>query len=104
MGITPDMQVIRTAIEGNSLQQMRAKEDRAKEAGEQSILLGPHKSKGEDRRFVRKGSVGGWRTKLNQAQLRLIDQYAGDMLDRLGYERGLVNEQQAEPEVSTLGV
>lgn len=92
LGITPDLARIRTAIENNTLQQMRAKEDRAKKAGEHSILLGHRTSKEEDRRFVRKGAVGGWRDKLTDAQVKLIDEYAGDTLAAVGYEPGLVKE------------
>ena len=104
VGVKPNLQVIRKAVEGNSLQQMRAKEDRAKKEGEFSILLGPHKSTGEDGRFVRKGSVGGWRNKLTDAQLQLIDEYAGDMLTRLGYDLGANIERQAQPEMPAFTV
>lgn len=99
IGVKPNLQIIRKAIEDNSLQQMRTREDRERKAGESSILLGPHKSTGEDGRFVRKGSVGGWRNKLTDAQLQLIDEYAGDMLTRLGYDLGANIEQQAQPEM-----
>jgi len=104
VGITPDMQVICKAIEDNTLHQMRAKEDREKKAGEQSILLGPHKNAGEEGRFVRKGSVGGWRDKLADAQLEFIDRYAGDVLMTLGYERRPARLQQTQPEVATLSI
>lgn len=86
LGVTPDVRIIRKAIADNSLQQMRAKEDKAREAGERSSLLATHKSSGEEGRFVRKGSVGGWRDKLTDAQVQLIDRYAGDVLLTLGYE------------------
>jgi hypothetical protein len=104
VGITPDVQVIRKAIEDNTLQQMRAKEDREKQAGEQSVLLGPHKDAGEEGRFVRKGSVGGWRDKLTDAQLEFIDRYAGDVLMTLGYERRPAKLQQTQPEVAALSI
>ncbi|HXW99630.1 MAG TPA: sulfotransferase domain-containing protein [Candidatus Acidoferrales bacterium] len=104
VGITPNMQIIRKAIEDNTLAQMRKKEDNARKAGETSILLSPHKSAGEDGRFVRKGSVGGWRSKLSDAQIRLVDEYAGEIMDRLGYERGVSEEQPAESAVSAVSV
>jgi Sulfotransferase domain len=101
LGVTPDFRIVRKAIENNSLQQMRAKEDQAIRVGEQSALLGCHKSPGgEDGRFIRKGSVGGWRNRLTDAHLRIIDQYAGDMLARLGYESGLL-EPRARPATIT---
>jgi hypothetical protein len=92
VGLKPNYQVIRKAVEDNTLQRMRAKEDRAKAAGEHSILLGSHKSDGEESRFVRTGSVGGWRNKLTPAQVNLIEQYAGETLAALGYEPGLVEQ------------
>ncbi len=93
VGINPDVQVIRRAIENNTLQQMRAKEDKAKKAGERSILLGSRtEAFDETSRFVRKGAVGGWREKLTDAQVKLIQQYAGDTLEAVGYEPGLVRE------------
>jgi hypothetical protein len=104
LGITLNTQVIRKAIEDNSLQQMRKKEDNAREAGEESVLLSPHKSSREDGRFVRKGSVGGWRGKLTEAQLKLVDHYAGDTLATLGYESGLAEERQTQPEASVVNV
>jgi len=97
LGVTPDSRIIRKAIENNSLQQMRAKEDNAIKAGEQSALLGCHQSPGgEEGRFIRKGSVGGWRSELTDANVRLIEQYAGDVLATLGYESGLLEEQRSE--------
>src|SRR4029077_15210576 len=104
LGLTPDVRTIRKAIENNTLQQMRAKEDRARKAGEPSALLGCHKSAEEDGRFVRRGAIGGWRSKLTDAQVKPIDQYAGDMLATLGYVRGLVEEQQSELTISALNV
>jgi Sulfotransferase domain len=92
VGLKPNYQVIREAIEDNTLQRMRAKEDRAKEAGEQSILLGKRKSVEEESRFVRTGSVGGWRGKLTPDQVKLIEQYSGEMLAAMGYELGLVEQ------------
>jgi hypothetical protein len=92
VGLRPNYQIIRKAIEDNTLQRMRAKEDSAKQAGEKSILLGERKSVDEENRFVRKGAVGGWRSKLSDAQVRLIEQYAGETLASVGYEPGLMEE------------
>jgi hypothetical protein len=36
-------------------------------------------------RFVRSGSVAGWKDKLTPAQLELIERYAGGAMSRLGY-------------------
>jgi|SRR5271165_5665501 len=104
LGVTPDFRVIRKAIEDNTLQQMRAKEDKARKMGEQSVLLASHKSTGEEGRFVRKGAVGGWRSKLNDAQIKIIDQYAGEVLATLGYELGFAEAVQSQATVSTVSV
>lgn len=92
LGICPDSQVIRKAIENNSLQRMRTKEENAKKAGEQSIVLGERRHLDEDRRFVRQGSVGGWRDKLNDAQVKLIEQYTSTMLLCVGYDLTFIPE------------
>jgi sulfotransferase family protein len=93
MGVTPNLQHIRKAIEDNTLQRMRKIEDTAKKAGEQSILLGNRKGVDEVSRFVRKGAVAGWREKLTEAQMKIFQQYAGDTLELLGYEPGLVAQE-----------
>jgi hypothetical protein len=94
VGLKADALAIRRAIENNTLQQMRAKEDKAKKAGETSILLGRRtEAFDETSRFVRKGAVGGWRSKLTDAQVKVFEQYAGDTLATLGYEPGLVREE-----------
>ena len=98
VGINADVRVIRRAIENNTLQQMRAKEDKAKKAGEHSILLGSRTDAlDETSRFVRKGAVGGWREKLTDAQVKIFEQYSGDTLETLGYEPGLVRETVYSP-------
>jgi hypothetical protein len=104
LGVTPDFRVIRKAIEDNSLQQMRAKEDRAAKVGEHSPLLASHKNNGEDGRFVRKGAVGGWRNKLTDAQIKIIDQHAGEVLQTLGYELGTEGEGQSQSTVPALSI
>lgn len=77
LGVSARPEAVRTAIDNNSLERMRQKE-------EESVTL--HRSKGgEEGRFVRKGAVGGWREKLSDEHLRLIDTYAGDAFRRMGY-------------------
>lgn len=104
LGVTPDAAAIRRAIESNTVQRMRAKEDKARKAGEPSSLLGNHKSAEEDGRFVRKGAVGGWRAKLTDAQVKVVQEYAGETLLSLGYAPGLTDDKRtSEPAVSVLG-
>jgi hypothetical protein len=75
-GMPVDRNLIRAAIANNTLDRMREKEKRS---------LNLPKSATEEGRFVRKGSIGGWRARLTEPQIALIDQYAGSVLARLGY-------------------
>jgi hypothetical protein len=102
LGVTADSRIIRKAIEDNSLQQMRAKEDKSRRAGEQTALLEVNKKIAEEGRFVRKGAVGGWRTQLTDAQIKIVNQYAGEMLATLGYESGLAEQPRTGSPISAL--
>lgn len=75
-------QVIQKAIQNNSLQSMRRKEDRAPQIGCDLRA----KSIPEEKRFVRSGAVGGWRQRLNPAQAEYLQRNTGEMLVRLGFE------------------
>ena len=73
LNVRVDSQRISDAIGNNSLQEMKKKEQ-----------LSPQKVSKRDR-FVRSGSVGGWREKLNEAQVELVRRHLGPELRRLGY-------------------
>jgi len=75
-GVPIDLQVIRSAVANNGLDRMKEKE---KKDPQRASKRG---------RFVRTGSVGGWRNVLTPAQARLVEQYAGESLARLGYPVG----------------
>ena len=76
LGVKADRGVIEAAVANNSLDAMKEKEKRSQNLP---------KSKTEEGRFVRKGAVGGWRSRLTEEQVALVDRYAGPMLARLGY-------------------
>jgi sulfotransferase family protein len=73
LNVSADNQKISDAIASNSLQEMRKKEQ-----------LSPQKVSKKDR-FVRNGSVGGWRENLTDEQIDLVNRYLGAELKRLGY-------------------
>jgi hypothetical protein len=75
-GLERDPEQIRRAIANNSVEQMRAKE-----------LQSPRKASVRGQ-FIRTGKVGGWAGKFTPEQLDTIDYHAGDVMDRMGYERG----------------
>jgi Sulfotransferase domain len=74
LGVPADRQLIHRAVVNNSLDKMREKENQS-----------PQLPLGNDR-FVRSGLAQGWRGKLSDSQLKLIEQYAGDVLLRTGYD------------------
>jgi hypothetical protein len=91
-------------VENNSLRAMREKEDKAKKSGAtlgKGTLLRKHRVDREDARFVRSGSVGGWREKLSEAQIAMVTKYAGEALVRAGYPAGPATESQSEELVAS---
>jgi Sulfotransferase domain len=73
LGMDVDLDKIRRAVENNTVQKMREKEDR-------------HPGRAAIRgRFVREGAVRGWVSKLTPAQVRLIEKHAGPAMVRMGY-------------------
>jgi hypothetical protein len=87
LGVPVNLDRIREAITNNSVERMRAKENAA-------VRL--PKSAGEEGRFVRKGAVAGWRDKFSEEQLRLVDEQAGAVLQRLGYPLAFPAEAREE--------
>ena len=69
---------VRCAVENNTLEKMRKKEDQAPPE-----VLPPNKGQGAG--FVRKGKAGGWREVLTPVQVEVLEDYAGDLLQKLGY-------------------
>jgi Sulfotransferase domain len=99
LGINGDRNLIRRAIENNSLRNMREKEEKAKNSGAtlgKGTLIRKHNVNREDARFVRSGSVGGWREKLTDLQIDMVTRYAGEALLRAGYPAGLAIPVQGE--------
>lgn len=83
LGLPSDRRRIQEAIFNNSVQRMQEKENHATDIDGYS----PQKSNGNGSgsRFVRGGSVGGWRRKFSEQQVHLIERYAGMTLARMGY-------------------
>lgn len=77
LGAEADGNAIQAAIRNNSVESMRAKEERSRLAK----IAG-------DGRQVNRGDVLGWRGKMTAHQILLVDACAGHILDRFGYPRG----------------
>lgn len=88
LGVDPGDGVIQRAVANSSLEKMKEKERR--EPVKASV-------KG---RFVNSGAVQGWRSKLTPAQVQIIEQYAGDVLKRLGHPLSTeINDLKSIPEM-----
>ncbi|MGO9126858.1 MAG: sulfotransferase domain-containing protein [Terriglobales bacterium] len=89
-GMKREQEAIRQAIANNSLEKMREKE-----------IDSPRKASVRGR-FVRTGQVQGWRGKLSDEQLRVIEAKAGEVLVRMGYplvtNSRSAGSAQADPE------
>jgi hypothetical protein len=83
LGVDADDDVVRAAIANNTLDGMRAKEDRAAREGRRRAAR-------PELRFIDKGSLTDWRDALAPAQVDLIEQHFGGVLRSLGYELSLV--------------
>lgn len=81
-GLEPNQEQIRKAIANNSVERMKAKE---KESPQRASKKG---------QFIRSGSVGGWRGKLNDAQIQIVRDQAATLLNRLEYP---LDAQAEEP-------
>jgi Sulfotransferase domain len=75
LNVSADPELVQNVVANNSLEKMRAKEDRRT----------VYKVSTEEDRHVHGGVVCGWRQKLTHEQIQLIHQYAGKALARMGY-------------------
>jgi hypothetical protein len=87
IGVGVSRQQLQQAVDSNSLERMKAKEDKSQQLRQD--------------RFVRSGSVRGWEGKLTVAQLQLIDRYAGPALAALGYPPGSAPAAPPSAELSS---
>lgn len=81
LGVTLDRKEIQQVVANNSLDRIRAKEDRAPQ-----IVRRPGKeSSGEENRFIRSGNSGGWQTRLTEPQVAEIERVMGSALLLAGF-------------------
>jgi hypothetical protein len=88
-GVNMDAERIRAALANNSVDRMRAKEEKSKKL---------FQSKTEAGRFVRKGAVQGWRATMTPSQLQMFERYAGPELARMGYSSAAEVEAARVPQ------
>lgn len=76
LGYQVPPEILAEAIADNTVDRLRALENVAQRV---------HRSKSEEGRYVRQGAVMGWRGKLTEPQLQLVERYAGKTMARMGY-------------------
>lgn len=77
LGLQAAPDAVAAAVRNNTLDRMRAKEDRERDTYFKSFR--------QDQRFVREGGAGGWRRALTPEQAQAIVAACGTTLARLGY-------------------
>jgi hypothetical protein len=92
LGVMVDPQVVRAAIANNTVKKMQEKEQRSPQLSDTA----PKPTASEESRFIRSGSVGGWRNRLTPAQVERIEQTAGKVLAQMGYPTGGRNSDAAQ--------
>jgi hypothetical protein len=70
---------IQHAVESNSVEMMREKEDRAPEGSFKKRVIK------RDVRFINTGSVGGWQKALNSSQEQRLEKAFASQMERMGY-------------------
>ncbi len=73
LGVPVPASRICEAVENNSMDRMRQKEK-----------ADPQRASAKGK-FIRSGSAGGWRETFTEEQCQLVQQYAGNIMARLGY-------------------
>jgi len=76
LGYQVSPEALAQAIAANTVARLRARENDTQRI---------HRSTSEEGRYVRQGAVMGWRGKLTEPQLELIEKYAGKTMARMGY-------------------
>lgn len=93
LGVPVEANAVERALANNSIEKMREKEDRLyRQEDYGNVPRRPLKVVEPGGRFVRSGKMGGWQQQLSEAQVRLIEQYAGNVLQRLQYPLMTVKE------------
>lgn len=98
LGVVVDPQVVRLAIANNTVEKMQEKEQRSPQLSNTA----PKPTASPESRFIRSGSVGGWRNRLTPVHVEKIEQYAGKVLHQMGYPTGGRNTEAQLASASAL--
>ena len=84
LGVVVDPQTVRDAVANNTVQRMQEKEQHSPQLSDTA----PKSNGSEESRFIRSGSVGGWRNRLTDLQVEMIEHHAGEVLACMRYPTG----------------
>jgi hypothetical protein len=84
LGVEVDRKAISDAIANNTVKKMQEKEQRSPQLSNAA----PNPNGSQESRFIRSGSIAGWRNRLSTDQLSLLEDKAGPVLQRMGYPTG----------------
>jgi estrone sulfotransferase len=90
LGVDVDRRVVAEAIANNTVKKMQEKEQKSPQLSNTA----PNPNGSEESRFIRTGSIAGWRNRLRDEQIRLIEDKAGTVLERMGYPIGEAARQK----------
>ena len=90
LGVDIDRRVVAEAIANNTLKKMQEKEQKSPQLSNTA----PNPNASEESRFIRSGSIAGWRNRLTDDQVGLIEDKAGAVLERMGYPIGEAARQR----------
>jgi hypothetical protein len=80
LGITPDPERLKRALEKSSADRMREMEKK------QAHLWSSTKETRQDKPFVRAAKAGGWKVELPPVCVAVVESAWGDLMEELGYE------------------
>lgn len=89
LGVDVDRGVVTDAIANNTVKKMQEKEQKSPQLSNTA----PNPNGSEESRFIRSGSIAGWRNRLTDEQIKLIENKAGAVLERMGYSTGAAARQ-----------
>jgi hypothetical protein len=90
LGVDVDRQVVVDAIANNTVKKMQEKEQKSPQLSNTA----PNPDGSVESRFIRSGSIAGWRNRLTGEQVGLIEDKAGPVLERMGYPTGEAARQK----------
>ena len=97
LGVDVEPQVIVNAIANNTVKKMQEKEQRSPQLSDTA----PKANGAEESRFIRSGSIAGWRNRLTPRQVELIEEKAGAVLQKMGYPVGEAARQNQPQSISS---